>query len=128
LSVDCKMTKQPVDMKKHYPRSSYHVVAPEHHHLLDEQFERLVVQKKQISFEYRSTTPRSSPFGQTPIDTEWHNCTAYPELGDDGSIKSIMGILTDISHMKAAEALQIQKKVAAEEGWWPRTTTLVESC
>lgn len=116
------MTKQPVDMKKHYPRSSYEVVAPEHYALLDEQFERLVVQKKQVSFEYRTTTPRSSPFRESPIDTEWHHCTAYPELNEDGSIRSIMGVLTDISPMKAAEALQIQKKVAAEEGLWSSTT------
>ena len=110
------MTQQPTDVKKHYPRSSYRVVAPEHHCLLDEQFEKLVIHRQQVSFEYRTLIPCIGQFGEGTIDTYWHHCIAFPEPGEEGSISSIMGILTDISHIKAAEALQTQKKIAAEEG------------
>ena len=113
-------------MKKHYPRSSYQVVASEHHPILDEQLEKLVKQNKQVSFEYRTTTPCVSPLSESPIDTEWHHCIAYPELDEEGSIRSIMGILTDVSHMKAAEALQVQKKVAAEECTWLSITSSLD--
>ena len=109
------MTGQPNDVKKHYPKSSYLIVAEEHHSRLDMEFEKLVLQKKQVSFEYRTTTPCVS-YSKDDIDTHWHHCIAFPELTEDCSIRSIMGILTDITHMKAAEVLQIQSRISAEEG------------
>ena len=113
---DCEMTQQSTDVKKHHPRSNHRVVAPEHHPLLDEQFEKLVTRKEQVSFEYRTIIPCIGHFGEGTIDRYWHHCIAFPEPGEEGSISGIMGILTDISHMKAAEALQTQKTIAAEEG------------
>ena len=110
------MTQQPTDVSKHYPGSSYKVVTPEHYAILDKQFQKLVILKEKVSFEYRTLTPYPSKLGEGIIDTYWHHCIAFPDLDEDGSILAIFGILTDISHMKAAEALHVQKQEVAEEG------------
>lgn len=50
-----------------------------------------------------------------PIDC-WVLCSAVPELdGQDGNVRSVMGSITDISHMKWAQVLQDQRLREAEE-------------
>lgn len=59
--------------------------------------------------------------GQQPIDLTreaidyWVLCTAQPEFAPDGSVRSIMGSITDISHLKWAQGLQDQRLREAEE-------------
>ena len=109
------MTQQSTDLQKHYFKSGRRVAAPEFYGFLDEQLEKLMQRKQQVSFEYRTTIPCVSQFKEGTIDTHWYHCNAFPELNEDGSMNGIMGILTDISHMKAAESLHIQT-LAAERG------------
>lgn len=49
-----------------------------------------------------------------PIDY-WVLATAQPEHAQDGSVRSIMGSITDISHLKWAEGLQNRRLQEAEE-------------
>ena len=49
-----------------------------------------------------------------PIDY-WVLCTAQPEFSSDGSLRSIMGSITDISHLKWAQGLQNRRLQEAEE-------------
>jgi signal transduction histidine kinase len=49
-----------------------------------------------------------------PIDY-WVLATAQPELAEDGSLRSVMGSLTDISHLKWAQGLQNRRLHEAEE-------------
>jgi PAS domain S-box-containing protein len=45
----------------------------------------------------------------------WIICSAQPEFGIDGSLRSVMGSITDISRIKWAEGLQNQRLQDAEE-------------
>lgn len=45
----------------------------------------------------------------------WVLATAQPELAEDGSLRSIMGSITDISHLKWAQGLQNRRLQEAEE-------------
>ncbi|PKS05150.1 hypothetical protein jhhlp_008517 [Lomentospora prolificans] len=49
-----------------------------------------------------------------PIDY-WVMVTAQPEYANDGSIRSVMGSITDISHLKWAQGLQARRLHEAEE-------------
>ena len=45
----------------------------------------------------------------------WVLATSQPELAEDGSLRSIMGSITDISHLKWAQGLQNRRLQEAEE-------------
>lgn len=49
-----------------------------------------------------------------PIET-WVLATSQPEFASDGSLRSIMGSITDISHLKWAQGLQNRRIQEAEE-------------
>lgn len=49
-----------------------------------------------------------------PIDY-WVLATSQPEFAEDGSLRSVVGSLTDISHMKWAQGLQNRRLQEAEE-------------
>jgi PAS domain S-box-containing protein len=54
------------------------------------------------------------PLTPEPIDY-WVLSTAQPELAEDGTLMSIMGSITDISHLKWAQGLQNTRLQEAEE-------------
>lgn len=68
-------------------------------------------QKLPITFEYRlkrswSATDRS---GQEMSGETWLLATAFPEIESDGTVASVQGWLTDISHRKFSEQLLAQR-------------------
>lgn len=79
----------------------------------------LVVQKQPTTLECRLKRPWKS---KNASDTEgqsqaWVALSAYPELADDGSVRCVMGCLSDISHFKWAEELQkrgMEEAIAAK--------------
>jgi PAS domain S-box-containing protein len=61
-----------------------------------------------------SKAPRQVDTDGQPIDT-WVLFTAAPEFAADSSLRSVMGSITDISHLKWAEGLQNRRLAEAEE-------------
>lgn len=56
----------------------------------------------------------TDPLTEEPMDN-WVLSTAQPELAEDGTVMSIMGSITDISHLKWAQGLQNRRLQEAEE-------------
>lgn len=111
------MTGHSRDPKDHFPKSFYTVIAEEDHPLIDLEFHKVTVEKKQIRFEFRPKRSWINTMSGKPIkETAWLLCEAFPELNEDGSVKSIMGITADISYLKWAESLQKRSRMEAEEG------------
>ncbi|KAK5653614.1 hypothetical protein OQA88_8643 [Cercophora sp. LCS_1] len=81
-----------------------------------EGWEQLVTQRQSWSGELqlKKRAPNPVDFEADSIEC-WVLFTANPELTDDGSLRSIMGSITDISHLKWAQGLQNQRLQEAEE-------------
>ena len=111
------MTGNSRDPKDQYNKSFYNATAEEDHGLLDRGFHDITVEKKQVRFEFRTKRPWINTMSGKPVkETAWLLCEAFPVLNEDGSVNSIMGTTTDISHLKWAESLQTRSRIAAEEG------------
>ncbi|KAL9118981.1 MAG: hypothetical protein Q9187_004467 [Circinaria calcarea] len=110
------MTGNSRDPKDQYTKSFYSATAEEDHALLDREFHKITVEKKQVRFEFRTKRPWINTMSGKPVkETAWLLCEAFPVLDEDGSVKDIMGTTTDISHLKWAESLQMRSRIAAEE-------------
>ena len=111
------MTGHSRDPKDHYPMSFYNVIEAEDHPIIDRTFERLTVEKKAAHFEFRLTKRWINTIGSKSIEEPtWLLGLAVPQLNEDGSVKSIMGVQADISKLKWAESLQKRSRIEAEEG------------
>lgn len=77
---------------------------------------RMVVDHLPFTGELQLSTPSVR---QVDIDGEaiecWVLTTAQPEIASDGSLRSIMGSITDISHLKWAQGLQEKRLKEADE-------------
>ena len=114
---DYDMTGHSRDPKDHFPKSFYGIIAEEDHPVIDVEFHKVTIEKKQIRFEFRPKRPWINTLSGKPVkETAWLLCEAFPELNEDGSVKSIMGITADISQLKWAESLQKRSRMEAEEG------------
>ncbi|KAF2165007.1 hypothetical protein M409DRAFT_67675 [Zasmidium cellare ATCC 36951] len=76
-----------------------------------ETWDVLKEQKVPITIEYRSKKPWKSTdkSGQEMSGESWLLATAFPEIEADGSVSTIQGWLTDISHRKFSEQLLSQR-------------------
>ncbi|KAK4494259.1 hypothetical protein PRZ48_014557 [Zasmidium cellare] len=76
-----------------------------------ETWDVLKEQKVPITIEYRSKKPWKSTdkSGQEMSGESWLLATAFPEIEADGSVSTIQGWLTDISHRKFSEQLLEQR-------------------
>lgn len=83
---------------------------------LESGWKRLTVERLPWSDELqlKKTTTRPMPSQSEPME-HWCLFTAQPEFGSGGSLRSIMGSITDISHLKWAQGLQDQRLREAEE-------------
>lgn len=66
-----------------------------------------------VTFEYRIKKTWTSDDGVT--SPRWCLTSVFPELNIDGSIKAIMGMSIDISHIKSAEQMQARRVEEATE-------------
>ena len=115
-----EMTGHSRDPKDHYPMSFYNVIEPADHPMIDQTFERLTVEKKAAHFEFRLTRRWINIVGSKSVEEPtWLLGLAVPQLNEDGSVKSIMGVQADISKLKWAESLQMRSRIEAEEGTVP---------
>lgn len=62
----------------------------------------------------KKSSPNPVDFNSESIES-WVLLTSNPELAADGSLRSIMGSITDISHLKWAQGLQNRRLQEAEE-------------
>jgi PAS domain S-box-containing protein len=67
---------------------------------------------KELKLKVPKVQPRD--LNNEPIEY-WVLASSLPEIGPDGKIRSIMGSIADISHMKWAQGLQDQRLREAEE-------------
>jgi PAS domain S-box-containing protein len=83
---------------------------------LEQGWKRLTVEHLPWSDELqlKKSTMRPMNLNSEPIEN-WCLFTAQPEFGSNGSLRSIMGSITDISHLKWAQGLQDQRLREAEE-------------
>lgn len=82
----------------------------------EEGWKQMIVEKIPWTGELQLKRPASQPvdLDGKPIDY-WVMINAQPELASDGSLRSIMGSMTDISHLKWAQGLQNRRLQEAEE-------------
>jgi signal transduction histidine kinase/CheY-like chemotaxis protein len=78
---------------------------------------RLTAERKVVSEEILMNYNYNTEIDETtnkPIEP-WVLASALPEIGQDGEIRSVMGSITDISHLHYARRLQDQRLREAEE-------------
>lgn len=68
-----------------------------------------------VSFETRLNTPWEAPDGIEQPGPSWAICSAYAEIGPDGSTTACLGCLTDISRQKWMETVQERRMEEALE-------------
>lgn len=73
-----------------------------------------VAQSEEIQLKHNYNTEINEMTGM-PIDC-WVLGSVVPEIGQDGNVRSVMGSIIDISHMKWSQVLQDQRLREAEEG------------
>ncbi|KAH8197320.1 hypothetical protein TruAng_008524 [Truncatella angustata] len=82
----------------------------------EEGWQRMIVDHQPWSAELQIKRLVVKPVDLKNEDIEyWVVITAQPEFAPDGSIRAIMGSITDVSHMKWAEGLQNRRLQEAEE-------------
>ena len=87
-------------------------VLPEDVPFVESQWSTVVEEKRPALFEYRLKRPWKSfdKANDQYIEGEaWLSTSIVPELNEDGTVRAIMGWLTDISHQKWSEKLQAQR-------------------
>jgi PAS domain S-box-containing protein len=82
--------------------------------MANESWRALTEDKVAWSGELQFKKVTHDPLTTEPIDY-WVLSTAQPELAEDGTLMSIMGSITDISHLKWAQGLQNRRLQEAEE-------------
>ncbi|KAL3423636.1 hsp90-like protein [Phlyctema vagabunda] len=84
----------------------------------DERWAMLMEDQALVRYEIRLKKPWTKQIPGTDEMFEgatWVLASAYPEKNEDGSIRSIMGTITDISEQKWAEGVQDTRRKEAEE-------------
>lgn len=110
-----KLTQHPRDA--FYPLSWYEVIHEDDHPLMDQQWAKLG-SGETVEFELRLKKPFDSGEevdGERVHGFTWIIAAAYPEKRPDGTVKGILGCLTDISRQKWAEGFQERRSKQALE-------------
>lgn len=110
-----KLTQHPRDA--FYPLSWYNVIEEDDHALMDREWAKLATGEP-VSFELRLKKPFIAPEivnGERVEGQTWIIAAAYTTKREDGSVKEILGCLTDISRQKWAEGFQERRMREAME-------------
>lgn len=78
-------------------------------------FRKLTQARTAITFETRMNKPWVSPDESMSLPYSWFLCSTTPQFKEDGSIKAILGCMTDISQRKHMEEEQRRRKEEALE-------------
>jgi signal transduction histidine kinase len=103
-----------------HPRENYHeyswyeVIKEEDRPIVADAWHKITVEGVPWSAEVRLKRLWIDPVTGESLD-QWILGSAHPEFGSDGNLRSIMGSVTAISHIKWAEGLQNRRLQEAEE-------------
>jgi signal transduction histidine kinase len=92
-------------------------IFPDDYDHLEAHWKILVEEQRPVTFEYRVSRPWSPPSDpSTPIQMNetWILSNAYPDVSEEG-ILTITAVLSDITHQKWAESIQLQQLSEALE-------------
>lgn len=80
-------------------------------YFVEDQWRKLATGQTVEPFEYRVKRPfkTSQEDDAQAIEYSWILANAFPEIGEDGKPRKILGWLTDISHQKWSQHLQAQR-------------------
>jgi PAS domain-containing protein len=107
----CKLTGVPQGLSGHVPWRVH--VHPDDLESADYQWQQLVEGKVQTSFEWRVL--HKSQTNPNDEKVTYLRSSAFPELNSDGSMKTVTGVLLDISVHKAHERAVADRLNAALE-------------
>lgn len=109
------LTQHPRD--SFHPLSWYDVIHPDDHALMDREWAKLTAGDP-VHFELRLKRPfetEESLNGESIRGETWILASAYADKNDDGTVKGILGALSDISRLKWAEGFQARRTEEAIE-------------
>lgn len=89
-------------------------VIEEDRETLQQAWKTLVVEARAVNIQVRVHRLWSNSAGEK-CGNAWIMCKALPEFKDDGSVEQIVSAITDISHLKFAEAVQRERVAEAVE-------------
>jgi signal transduction histidine kinase len=110
-----ELTQHPRD--EFHPGSWYNAIDPQDHPMMDREWETLT-KGGSVSFEVRLVKPFITDEivdGEQVEGTTWIIAAAYTDKREDGSVKAVLGSLTDISRQKWIENYHSRKTEAAME-------------
>lgn len=111
------MTGHGTEPEDHYAKSFYKFIDPADHGLMDREWSRLINEKQEIRFDFRTVKPWINYASGKPVaEPCWMLAMAVPEFDVDGSVKHIFGTLTEISQLKWSEAQEKRNRMEADEG------------
>lgn len=99
-----------------YEMSWMDFIMPSSTRTMDDGWHRLVNEHRPWSGELQLKIRKAKPLNLHGEAVDyWCMFSAQPEIASDGSLRSVMGSITDISHMKWAQGLQEHQLREAEE-------------
>jgi len=109
------LTQHPRD--SFYPLSWYDVIHKDDHPLMDREWAKLTAGDS-VNFELRLKRPfetEEALNGESIRGETWITASAYADKNEDGTVKGILGALSDISRLKWAEGFQARRTEEAME-------------
>ena len=109
------LTQHPRD--SFHPLSWYDVIHPDDHALMDREWAKLTAGDS-VHFEIRLKRPfetEEALNGESVRGETWILASAYADKNEDGTVKGILGALSDISRQKWAEGFQARRTEEAVE-------------
>lgn len=110
-----ELTQHPRDA--FYPLSWYNVIHEDDHSIMDQEWAKLTAGDP-VDFELRLKRPfepGETLHGENICGETWILAAAYADKNEDGTVKGILGCLTDISRQKWAEGFQTRQTQEAVE-------------
>jgi hypothetical protein len=95
----------------------YECIKEEDRALVGAGWRKLTIEGAPFSAEVRLKRRWVDPVTREELD-QWVLGAAHPEFAPDGNLRSIMGSIMGISHIKWAESLQNRRLQEAEETRW----------
>ncbi|KAH0386632.1 putative histidine kinase HHK19p, partial [Aureobasidium melanogenum] len=77
-------------------------------------FDKLSLESQPLEFQFRMRSPWINPAGEK-CGSSWMLCNALPELRKDGTVEQVVSAITEISHLKWAETVNVNRVEEANE-------------
>ncbi|KAI5249109.1 hypothetical protein E4T42_05483 [Aureobasidium subglaciale] len=91
-----------------------HCIHEEDRQITQDAWSTLSVDAQPVNFQFRVRRPYINPAGEA-CGNSWMLCNGLPEWAEDGSVARMVTVITDISHLKFAETVQMTRVEEAVE-------------